>query len=229
MARKVFSLSIGLAAVLSASLSAQEPPPFQTVPGSQPISVTSSINQQLADSIATQLRGSGLMRGSSISIVAVDGTVELHGTTSHPQQAAQIAGAVQGMAGVDRVNNQLVVAQAQGEGAPIAGAPGAGAIPHGATVGMDPIPVAGPAYPQYDMNPPNMPPYAWPTYAPYNNFSRVAYPTTYPYNAFPYIGPYYPFPKVPLGWRKVTLEWEDGHWWYGRKAVQHDYWRVRFY
>ena len=45
------------------------------------------------------------------------------------------------------------------------------------------------------------------------------YPQTYPYNAFPFIGPFYPFPKVPLGWRKVVLEWEDGHWYYG-KLVQ---------
>ena len=59
--------------------------------------------------------------------------------------------------------------------------------------------------------------------------SRVAYPQAYPYNAFPFIGPYYPFPKVPLGWRKVTLEWEDGHWYLGRNSAPHDYWRVRFW
>lgn len=80
-----------------------------------------------------------------------------------------------------------------------------------------------------EMNAPPLPPYAWPTYAPYNNVSRVGYPTAYPYNAFPFIGPYYPFPKVPLGWRKVTLEWEDGHWWYGRQQTPNDYWRVRFW
>ena len=28
-----------------------------------------------------------------------------------------------------------------------------------------------------------------------------------------YIGPFYPYPQVPLGWRKVTLEWDDG-WWF---------------
>jgi hypothetical protein len=59
--------------------------------------------------------------------------------------------------------------------------------------------------------------------------SRVAYPQSYPYNAFPYIGPYYPFPKVPLGWRKVTLEWEDGHWYYGRLSGPHDFWKVKFW
>ena len=25
----------------------------------------------------------------------------------------------------------------------------------------------------------------------------------------PYIGPFYPYPQVPLGWRKVQLEWDD--------------------
>ncbi len=79
------------------------------------------------------------------------------------------------------------------------------------------------------MQPPPMPPYAWPTYAPYNNYSRVAYPTNYPYEAFPFIGPMYPFPKVPLGWRAVTLRWQDGHWWYGREASGHDWWRIRYY
>ncbi len=75
---------------------------------------------------------------------------------------------------------------------------------------------------------PAMPPYAWPTYAPYPNMSRVGYPTAYPYNAFPYIGPFYPFPKVPLGWRSVTMSWEDGHWWLGRKQSPQDYWKVKF-
>jgi len=31
--------------------------------------------------------------------------------------------------------------------------------------------------------------------------------------AWPYIGPFYPYPQVPLGWRKVCLEWDDG-WWF---------------
>jgi hypothetical protein len=74
-----------------------------------------------------------------------------------------------------------------------------------------------------------MPPYAWPTYAPYNNFSRVAYPQNYPYQSWPYIGPCYPFPKIPPGWRSVKLEWEDGHWWYSRVATGNGYWRLRFW
>ena len=74
-----------------------------------------------------------------------------------------------------------------------------------------------------------MPPYAWPAYAPYNNYSRVAYPNEYPQAAFPYIGPMYPFPKVTLGHRAIKLEWEDGHWWYGRTATKRDYWMVRYW
>ena len=83
------------------------------------------------------------------------------------------------------------------------------ALQHG-----EPLPLNGmPAMAPVDPAGPRLPPYAWPTYAPYNNFARVGYPQSYPYNAFPYIGPFYPFPKVPLGWRKVSLEWDDG-WWF---------------
>jgi hypothetical protein len=111
--------------------------------------------------------------------------------------------------------------------------PGPGPMPHGGMggyAGSDPTPIGmNPTGGLYDNQPPRMPPYAWPTYAPYNNYSRVGYPTEYPQDAFPFIGPFYPFPKVPLGWRSVTLEWQDGHWYYGRNATQHDYWRVRYW
>jgi hypothetical protein len=100
--------------------------------------------------------------------------------------------------------------------------------------GQAPLPEAVPSFQgappaPYDLNAPRMPPYAWPTYAPYNNYSRVAYPTAYPYNAWPFIGPIYPFPKVPLGWRAIKLEWEDGYWWYSKLMTKHDWWRLRFY
>lgn len=60
---------------------------------------------------------------------------------------------------------------------------------------------------------PGLPDYAWPSYAPHPNYGAVTYPKTYSPTAWPYIGPFYPYPQVPLGWRKVTLEWDDG-WWY---------------
>jgi len=94
----------------------------------------------------------------------------------------------------------------------------------------EPVPTFSAQMPSpYDLNPPQMPPYAWPTYAPYNNFSRVAYPLAYPYQSWPFIGPMYPFPKIPPGWRSVKLEWQDGHWWFSRVATKNDWWRVRFW
>ncbi len=63
---------------------------------------------------------------------------------------------------------------------------------------------------RYDM--PRMPNYAWPSYAPYPNYAAVTYPKQYSPTAWPYIGPFYPYPQVPLGWRKVTLEWDNGWW-----------------
>ncbi len=58
-----------------------------------------------------------------------------------------------------------------------------------------------------------MPGYAWPSYASYPNYAAVSYPQQYSPSAWPYIGPFYPYPQVPLGWRKVALEWDDG-WWF---------------
>lgn len=59
---------------------------------------------------------------------------------------------------------------------------------------------------------PQMPQYSWPSYAPYPNYGAVTYPKQYSPMAWPYIGPFYPYPQVPLGWRKVELKWKDGWW-----------------
>ena len=58
----------------------------------------------------------------------------------------------------------------------------------------------------------NMPCYAWPSYASYPNYAGITYPRQYSPTAWPFIGPFYPYPQVPLGWRKVTLEWHNGWW-----------------
>jgi osmotically-inducible protein OsmY len=106
-----------------------------------------------------------------------------------------------------------------GSGAPRAFAPSAltngsiGGVPMGAPgapVPMQPGPAYGAGVPRYDQ--PNMPSYAWPSYAAYPNYSAVTYPKQYSASAWPYIGPFYPYPQVPLGWRKVALEWDDGLW-----------------
>jgi len=63
---------------------------------------------------------------------------------------------------------------------------------------------------RYDQ--PHLPSYAWPSYAAYPNYAALTYPKQYSPTAWPYIGPFYPYPQVPLGWRKVVLEWHDGWW-----------------
>jgi hypothetical protein len=78
-----------------------------------------------------------------------------------------------------------------------------GPVPEGPAGMMGPTQAAQPGYPNY----------AWPSYAPYPNFSAVGYPTAYPWQAWPNIGPFYPYPEVPLDWRAVTLRWDDGIWW----------------
>jgi hypothetical protein len=85
---------------------------------------------------------------------------------------------------------------------PVNGAPLPAYVP-GVAAGV------APAY--YDQ--PHMPNYAWPSYASHPNYAGVTYPRQYSPTAWPYIGPFYPYPQVPLGWRKVTLEWDDG-WWF---------------
>lgn len=63
---------------------------------------------------------------------------------------------------------------------------------------------------RYDQ--PTMPNYAWPSYAAHPNYAAVTYPKQYSPQCWPYMGPFHPYPQVPLGWRKVTLEWHDGFW-----------------
>jgi len=101
--------------------------------------------------------------------------------------------------------------------------PGMGGELGGSTLGPDPsmggpqpmpmshVPSAPGRTVSYDN--PQMPNYAWPSYAAYPNYAALTYPTQYSPSAWPYIGPFYPYPQVPLGWRKVTLEWDDG-WWF---------------
>lgn len=70
---------------------------------------------------------------------------------------------------------------------------------------------AGVARATYDQA--NMPNYAWPSYAASPNYAALSYPKQYSASAWPFIGPFYPYPQVPLGWRRVSLEWDDG-WWF---------------
>src|SRR5262249_38941748 len=159
--------------------------------------------------------------GADVSIVAQEGTITLTGTAKDAAQKARIVADVKSVSGVIIVRDNLRAINAgvvQVQDPPIGLAPlaptplgpiaepiGPGPIAAPGNPIVEPAPLGVPGQFSPDVQAPNMPPYAWPTYAPHNNLSRVAYPQAYPYNAFPFIGPYYPFPKVPLGWRKVTL------------------------
>ncbi len=103
---------------------------------------------------------------------------------------------------------------------PVSAGVGGGQIPGG---GMGP-PNLGSPMPSYapgvgggaapvTYDQPALPNHAWPSYAAYPNYAAVTYPKQYSPTAWPFIGPFYPYPQVPLGWRKVTLEWDDGWWW----------------
>ena len=107
------------------------------------------------------------------------------GPQGHPQMSPQ----------------QMQMAQMQ-MGGPVQGMPGpAGQI--------QPV---GHAHNPGVYNRPALPEYAWPAYAAHDNYAAVTYPGQYDASAFPYIGPFYPYPQVPLGWRKAQLEWDDGYW-----------------
>jgi hypothetical protein len=122
-----------------------------------------------------------------------------------------------------QANLQLVQTQATAPLPPVPAAPipAPGRLPAAeVTTGMPgpPLPMYAPgtaaggvAPVRYDH--PAMPGYAWPSYAAYPNYAAVTYPKQYSPTAWPYIGPFYPYPQVPLGWRKVSLEWDDGWWW----------------
>ncbi len=214
-------------------------------------SAAESFNQRMANAIAMYLKAGGQLRGCNVDIAFADGIADISGQVNDMAQRAHALYVVRTIPGVRAVRDRLMVgsgmptfAMAPGfvpPPAPPVAPPAAPAVVPTQAVGPEPkledkglpeplsiMPMpAAPFNPAY--NPPPMPPYAWPTYAPYNNLSRVAYPLEYPYEAWPFIGPMYPFPKVPPGWRGVSLQWEDGHWWYGRKATGHDWWRVRYW
>jgi hypothetical protein len=59
---------------------------------------------------------------------------------------------------------------------------------------------------------PNLPGNAYPAGAQYPNYAGVGYSGQQAASAYPYIGPFYPYPQIPLGWRKASLEWDDGYW-----------------
>lgn len=127
---------------------------------------------------------------------------------SAPQPLPQMAAAPMQMPGYQTAGHRMTgptqAMPAAMQSGPVMGAPVMGTpVPMGPTA-----PVGAPRY-----DTPNLPNYAWPGYSAYPNYAALTYPQQYSPTAWPYIGPFYPYPQVPLGWRKVSLEWDDG-WWY---------------
>jgi hypothetical protein len=198
----------------------------------------------LAQTIARTLQESGQLSRYSVNVFANQGIVDLVGEVTDENQRAIVITIARSTPGVFAVRDFIqvrspnIVTPAQVIDPlplPLPFPPGVkdkggkgpdridGQLP-------DPLPIFQmPPGPNPSLQPPPMPPYAWPSYAPYNNYSRVAYPLAYPYEQWPFIGPMYPFPRVPLGWRSVSLTWEDGTWWFHRNPTGHDWWRVRYH
>jgi len=197
--------------------------PFASMPAG-PVARQSSAglpaggNQAVAEQIAQALAANHL-GGLDIEVRYNSGVCTLGGAVKHPQQAAWAAHVAQQVPGVQTIDNKLAVAAAS----PIRPAsfqqPGQPAgFQGGPPMVTPPLPGpamkghggAGPSHLAYDL--PNLPNYSWPSYASYPNSAQISYPTEYSASAWPYIGPFYPYPQVPMGWRDARLSWDDGHW-----------------
>lgn len=187
-------------------------------------------NQQVATTIARKLSSSGKLNQYQLDILVDGNKVELHGVVNNAAQWAEAGRLAQETAGSATISNKLSVRGMIHQSAaqePIP-APQGQPSPFAAN---EPIPSfsAGGGGPGFQQPAPPLPPYAWPTYAPYNNFSRVGYPTCYPADAMPFIGPFNPFPRAPLGWRNASLSFDDGIWYLNSHAGNRDWWSVRFW
>jgi hypothetical protein len=203
--------------------------------------VTPSANQSTADAVANVLRMSRPLAGQRIEIETRGGAVTLSGTVASMALKSEAISRTQQVPGVSRIIDRIQVADSRvqpvqyqvafGPKRGNASYGGAGDVIYDGSAAAGPSygGSAGPSYGGMDGGPvpegpagapgmtqttaPGNPNYAWPSYAPYPNFSAVGYPTAYPWQAWPNIAPPYPYPEVPLDWRAVTLRWDDGIWW----------------
>ncbi|MGV2333932.1 MAG UNVERIFIED_CONTAM: BON domain-containing protein [Planctomycetaceae bacterium] len=163
-----------------------------------------------------------------IEVRCTNGVATLIGQVDSPAQRQSAAQAASRVPGVTTVHNGLTVARPVAQvSAPAANRPAVQVPPmQAAPMPMQAAPMqmqaaampmqmpmqAGPAmmpptavgYAPTSYNQPHLPPYAWPSYAQYPNSAAVSYPTQYSASAWPYIGPFYPYPQVPMGWREVS-------------------------
>jgi len=198
-------------------------------------------NQETADAVVASLRGASELQGQRISVTVKDGVTTLSGRLSSQAGRHQAIDRARTTPGVVAVVDNLSVKPAEESVRPVqyqvahgglhGGGHGGAVIDGGAIGGLVGAPIVGDGMIIDDGNGngpmpegpagfsgarqssmPGYPNYAWPSYAPYPNFSAVGYPTAYPWQAWPNIGPFHPYPEVPLDWRAVTLRWDDGIW-----------------
>lgn len=168
----------------------------------------------------------GQLKGFQLDLKVEEGTALLTGYVASEEQEAlvfDIAQTARDLGLVQIVDEIEIRRNAAPTVAPVAYArQEPNAIPMSSIQGMPqappmaggPVPMGGPGGGMAPMmDHPNMPGHSWPAYAAYPNYAGVTYPGQYSASAWPYIGPFYPYPQVPLGWRKVQLEWKNG-WWY---------------
>lgn len=184
-------------------------------------------NQAMAEQVAAALTAAQL-DGYDIEVRYQDGVAMLGGSVGTMAEREAAERVVSQVPGVMSVQNQLRPAIGP-QGPQMAGGPQMPGGPMGPQMGpygpiqpagfnpgmMGPMPMyghGGPGASPAVYNSPSMPDHAWPTYAQYPNSAAVTYPQQYSASAFPYIGPFYPYPQVPLGWRDATLRWDDGQW-----------------
>ncbi|MBM3971132.1 MAG: BON domain-containing protein [Planctomycetes bacterium] len=187
-------------------------------------------NQEMAEGIAAALGKAG-MSGFDLEVRFEDGHAVIGGAVANPAQRARITQVVSNLNGIETVDNKVTVS-------PHAARHQAGPVPYASQAAYGPGPMRAPIHPaafQQEGEPmgggmpmppipmgrsnagqvydsPNLPNYSWPTYAQYPNSAAISYPKEYSASAWPYIGPFYPYPQVPLGWRSAQLEWDDGRW-----------------
>lgn len=210
--------------------------PFSLVKNAAPVNQQSAPNnQKIAEEIAGAL-SSAKLNGFDIEVRYKSGRATLTGSVANAEQWRTARQVVQQVSGVQSVDNRLAVRNAPNGPSAYPAGPELGPNPYArppvtaagysdgpptAPPGMQTAGAFGPSmgggYPGqgnsqavYDM--PHLPENAWPATAAYPNYAQVTYPQQYSASAWPYIGPFYPYPQIPLGWRQAQLEWDDGYW-----------------
>lgn len=189
--------------------------PFIDLTSSKSAAPAGPSNQQVAETIAQQLASVGLI-GYDVTARFENGVATLAGEVATQDQRKAAEYATSMIPSVKNVVNQL---QVKGPIAQTAFA-GAGGQVTPASMSFAPQPMAQPGMmpapaamgPAGNYSNPQLPDHAWPAYAQYPNSAAIQYPKQYSASAWPYIGPFYPYPQVPLGWREVSMEWDDGMW-----------------